>query len=331
MKIPFRFSKRRIVVIVAVVAVVAVLLTGVYVWESTRIDNGSVPDVTDSDGLSEIIVDGQRYHLNDQVESVLLLGIDKFNDDTWGNHVNNQQADAIMLAVFNHEEQTYTVLQINRDTMTQIETLGITGESGGVITAQLALAHAYGTGKNDSARNVLHAVSDLLYGVDIPHYISIKMDAIPILNDSVGGVQVELLDDFTALDASFEKGATVTLRGEQALAYIRARDTMEEPTNISRMNRQRQYMTAWSDAYKLSRESDSTMTASMLKDVADYTITDMTVTTLEKFSAQVDSYSFKGIVAVEGESVVVDEHMEFYVDEVALQKQVLELFYHPTE
>lgn len=334
MKIPFHSSKRyRVVIIVSVVVAVLLVvgLCGIHYWEYRR-DIDVVTPTPDADqGLSQVIVDGQRYELNDNIESVLVLGIDKFDDDTWGSYINNQQADAIMLAVFDHDAKAYSILQINRDTMTEIETLGVTGESGGTITAQLALAHAYGTGNNDSARNVVHAVSDLLYGVDIQHFISLKMDAIPILNDAVGGVQVELLDDFTTVNSSYTKGSVVTLHGDEALLYIRARESMEEPTNISRMERQRQYMMAWSDAYMAARETNEDLTASMVADVGDYFITDMTVSMLEDMGEQIEMYTFNGIITVEGESVVGADHMEFYVDEAALQAQVLELFYRTIE
>ncbi len=334
MKIPFHFSKRYTVVVVStvlVICVIATALVGIHVWESRNTKEPAVSVDGNDQGLSEVIVDGQRYQRNAQVESVLLLGIDKFEDDTWGSHINNQQADVIVLAIFDHESQAYSLWQLNRDTMAKIKTLGVTGENGGVVTAQLALAHAYGTGKNDSARNVLHAVSDLLYGVEIEHFMSLKMDAVPILNDAVGGVEVELLEDFSYLDSSYTKGAVVTLQGDESLSYIRARDTMEDSTNIARMERQRQYISAWSDAYSVACENDDEVIQSMMADAAEYMITDMSLADLEKLGGWVDSYDFNGIITTKGESIVGEEHMEFYVDEAVMQRQVLSLFYRPVE
>ena len=54
------------------------------------------------------------------------------------------------------------------------------------------------------------------------YYISMNMDAIAILNDAVGGVTVNVTDDFSAVDPSITKGE-VTLKGDQALTFIQTR------------------------------------------------------------------------------------------------------------
>ena len=86
--------------------------------------------------------------------------------------------------------------------MTQIRILGVTGEPAGTFTGQLALAHTYGSGEEDSCENTVLAVSNLLYGMEIDHYVSLTMDGVALLNDLVGGVTVEVLDDFSGIDDS---------------------------------------------------------------------------------------------------------------------------------
>ena len=44
------------------------------------------------------------------------------------------------------------------------------------MTGQLALAHTYGSGEEDSCENTVLAVENLLYGVGIDHYVSLTMD-----------------------------------------------------------------------------------------------------------------------------------------------------------
>ena len=106
--------------------------------------------------------------------------------------------------------------------MTQIQILGVTEEPAGSFTGQLALAHTYGSGEEDSCENTVLAVSNLLYGMEIDHYVSLTMDGVALLNDLVGGVPVEVLDDFSGIDDSLVQGETVTLRGRQALTYVRS-------------------------------------------------------------------------------------------------------------
>mgnify|MGYP000585160404 FL=1 len=69
------------------------------------------------------------------------------------------------------------------------------------------------------------------------------MDAVPILNDLLGGVEVTVLDDFSGIDDTLIKGETVTLHGDHALTYVRERYGLEDSSNSTRMVRQRQYMT----------------------------------------------------------------------------------------
>ena len=91
-------------------------------------------------------------------------------------YVNNQQADFLLLLVMDKQHETCTPIQLNRDTMTQIQILGVTGEPAGTFTGQLALAHTYGSGEEDSCENTVLAVENLLYGMEIDHYVSLTMD-----------------------------------------------------------------------------------------------------------------------------------------------------------
>lgn len=334
MRKTFQLSKKRLIACVVALLLLlaaALVLYVVSVWENRP--NSEIPSsgVSSQDGRSEIYVDGDKYTLKDNVESVLFIGVDTYETEAAQSYINGQQADLLMLLVLDHADQSYTVMQLNRDTMTQIKTLGVTGESSGTITAQLALAHAYGTGQNDSSRNTVKAVSNLLYGVDIAHYATIRMNAIPVLNDAVGGVTVELLDDFTDLDSAFTKGATVTLSGDQATAYVQYRSQLENNTNISRMARQKQYMTAWSAQLKVSLEQDESFVSATVMEISDDLISDLTVEQMNKLAGCFETYASKGILEVAGESVQGEEFMEFHVDEEALQQQVLDLFYAKVE
>ena len=69
---------------------------------------------------------------------MLLLGVDKFEGETPEGYLNNQQADFLLLLVMDKQHETCTPIQLNRDTMTQIQILGVTGEPAGTFTGQLA-------------------------------------------------------------------------------------------------------------------------------------------------------------------------------------------------
>ena len=98
------------------------------------------------------------------------------------------------------------LLLLNRDTMVMMSGLDDLGRENGRYYSQLALSHAYGTGREDSCENVRNTVSDLLYGITIDHYVSMNMGGIAVLNDAVGGVTVQVVDDFSAIDPSIGMG-----------------------------------------------------------------------------------------------------------------------------
>ncbi|MCD8375356.1 MAG: LCP family protein [Oscillospiraceae bacterium] len=207
-------------------------------WQS-----GSQAQAEPSDGEEEtedgdVYYNGAWYVENSNLETILLIGIDKFEDDLdqYG-YINSQQADFLLLLIFDRESGDCTALQINRDIMTEITVLGVTGDQAGTVTAQLALAHTYGSGGSDSCVNTVKAVSNLLYGVDVDHYAAVTMDAVPIINDLAGGVTLTVMDDLTLYDEALVEGEEITLTGDQALTYVRARFYIADGTNLHRMER----------------------------------------------------------------------------------------------
>ena len=131
------------------------------------------------------------WYARRDVETVLVMGVDKYAAQTSGDNYNQQQqADFLLLLVVDRTAGVCRVLPLNRDTMTEITALGLAGEQVGTFNGQLALSHTYGSGGLDSARNTGRAVSSLLYGVDIDHVMAFTMDAVPVINDAVGGVTI---------------------------------------------------------------------------------------------------------------------------------------------
>lgn len=224
----------------------------------------------------------------------------------------------------NKDDETYQILHLNRDTMTDIPQTDAFGEVYGYVEGQLTLAHTYGNDDKNRCRNTENIVEQLLYGIDIDHYLSLTMDAVAILNDSIGGVTVQLMDDFTELDESFVKDAVVTLKGEQALAYVQARGSLEDNTNLHRMERQQQYIAALIE--KLSGYNFENTVDTMME-VNEYLVSDCTVDQLSRLIERLGSYTYEGTVSPEGEAVKGAEFMEYHVDDQALQALVVEMFY----
>jgi len=322
-----RNDKRKLMRGLAVALLAVFLLTGAFLllelWEKRQ---SFFPEQKTENTVYEY--NGVEYVKNEDVESFLILGLDKFEDAINNDSYNNdQRADFLMLLVFDNSEKKFTAVHLNRDTMVNMNVLGVAGQKIGTVNKQLALAHTYGNGRDVSCRNTADAVSELLNGVKVNHYLSITMDAVPILNDLLGGVEVTVLDDFSGIDDTLIKGETVTLHGDHALTYVRERYGLEDSSNSTRMVRQRQYMTAVYDKAMLEIENDDNFVIEASSKLADYIVSDRSVNQLQEIAEKLSQYKFTEIETLEGESVVKDGLMEFRPDADSIDKIVFELFY----
>lgn len=322
-----RNDKRKLMRGLAIALLAVFLLTGAFLllelWEKRQ---SIFPEQKTENTVYEY--NGVEYVKNEDVESFLILGLDKFEDAINNDSYNNdQRADFLMLLVFDNSEKKFTAVHLNRDTMVNMNVLGVAGQKIGTVNKQLALAHTYGNGRDVSCRNTADAVSELLNGVKVNHYLSITMDAVPILNDLLGGVEVTVLDDFSGIDDTLIKGETVTLHGDHALTYVRERYGLEDSSNSTRMVRQRQYMTAVYDKAMLKIENDDNFVIEASSKLADYIVSDRSVNQLQEIAKKLSQYKFTEIETLEGESVVKDGLMEFRPDADSIDRIVFELFY----
>ena len=305
---------------------VVFLVTGLcllQIWDEQR-SKKPTDDVSDE----TLFYDGKEYTPNKDVETFLVLGLDKAEGQSKGDSYNNdKQADFLMLFVFDNSKKELSAIHINRDTMANVNVLGVAGDKIDTVQKQIALAHTYGNGKGVSCRNTADAVSDLLLGVRVNHYISLSLDSVTIVNDMVGGVQVEVLEDFTGIDDTLVKGETVTLMGEQALHYVRTRYGLDDNTNSTRMKRQQQYINALYKKLHDCIEKDDDFIVDMSLKLADYIESDRSVTRLQELAEKFDSYEFKGIKNIDGESKMGEKFIEFYPDADSIEGLVVDLFY----
>ena len=226
---------------------------------------------------------GVAYYPRQDIELFLIMGIDRkgYAVDS-GSYNNDGAADAVMLVIFDESSQTFDILALNRDSMVDMPVLGFHGEPAGTLNAQLALSHTYGNGLDASCRNTVETVSNLLCGIQIDHYLSMNMDAVVKLNDAVGGVRVNVTDDFSKVDSTIHKGEIV-LNGQQALHFVQLRKDVEDELNISRMRRQREYMNGFLEAYKASGKQGITDVLEIFELVEPYIVTDCIDKTLASY------------------------------------------------
>ena len=278
--------------------------------------------------LPPVYHNGKTYHYNPDLECYLILGVDQLGEAQASEGYNGGgQSDVILLYVADHTQKKTSLLQINRDTMTQVDVLGVRGDIVGTRYEQIALAHAYGTGLEDSCENAVRAVSRFLYDVKIDGYASIRMEALPVLNDLLGGVTVKIEDDFSQVDQILVQGEDVTLKGDQVLHFIRNRMDVGEGTNLERMVRHRTYLSAFQDVLETKMEKNSKILVQLYDAAMPYVVTDTGSGTISKLAQKCSDYESNGTLTIDGEAKQGEIYVEYYVDELDVKETVLELFY----
>lgn len=301
---------------------------GIKAWEHSKYDvpvNAEATAETTTQERKHITCDGVDYVQREGLQTWLLMGIDESGEAVGTeSYIGGGQADVQMLLVVDHNNKTWQILQLNRDSMVEVPVLGVTGKVIGTEFEQLTLAHSYGDGKKESCENTVTTVSNLFNGQKIDGYMALNMDAVAILNDMVGGVPVEITSDFSAVDPSLQEGTVVTLQGDQALTFVRTRKDVDDQSNLSRMARQRQYLAA---LQKQMEKQDADFAVRAYDAVFDYMVTNMGSKTVTEIGQYMKEYTELNLLTIDGESKVEDGYIAYYLDEDSLQQTMLELFY----
>lgn len=310
---------------IALILVLVILYSGLRVLESTVFLKQQEEGPIEAKSISR---DGVEYYPRQDIMVVMLLGIER-QGEVVANEVNKgDPADMVMLMVFDEKTAECTLVSLNRDTMVMMPGLNEYGRADSKYFGQLALSHTFGTGLEDSCENTRKTVSDLLYGITIDHYIAMNMDAIAILNDAVGGVTVTVRDDFSQVDPTITKGQA-TLNGQQALNFVQARRNVGNELNLSRMERQQEYMRGFINAFRANIDASDSFVLKTYEQVSPYLVTDCSVTVMTDMMGRYADYELQEIVSLPGENVLGERYYEFHVDEEKLDELILRIFYAP--
>ena len=282
---------------------------------------------------STLHFDGKDYQLKENMEVILIMGIDDredIGDSQFAIH--NSQADVLYVYAVDHKNKTFQAIQINRETMTGIKTYNNDGTKDAIAEAQICLAHSFGKTEQGRCLNTVDAVSGLLFNIPVDHYISLNMAAISILNEQVGGVTVTVPAGLESADPAFKEGAKVKLQGKQAELFVRSRMSLENDTNEFRMERQQMFLNAWMEQANHKMDTDSGFALGLVLSLSDYMTSDMSANALSDLANQLKEYKNLGTVKTIGETLLESEakisaFREYYVDMDDLERKVIDLFY----
>lgn len=282
----------------------------------------------------ELIYGGKRYLRHTGIKAVLLLGLDRTADNLMEERVpwEQGQTDAIFLLAHNTARNTVKILKIPRDTMAVMPETNPESQVINEGVAQITVAYSAGNGVYESCEETCRAVSRLLGGIPIDHYMLGDLNIVADVNDLVGGVTVRVPQDQTVWnDPEFRPGETVTLHGKKAERFIRARNKEKSFTAIERMERQQIYIIAFEKQLKqcLKKDQDivekmfDAMEGDMLTDMKRNEYVDLTLSILGS-----GTLTEKDFVTLPGENwagPVYDEYHPHYAD---IDREILDLFYY---
>lgn len=341
-----------IIVMVLLIAVVAVGITVILIREKGK---ASLRDMSrtliDSKALEEAesaYYDGKEYKYNNNLINILLIGTDCPLTVSQRRETDAIMdvgfADTLFLVTIDPDKKSVDCISINRNTMTNVDyylaDVYVFSED-----AQVTRQYGVGKGLEDSCSRTVKAVSGIFGNIPIHGYASISLDAIKPLNNIVGGVEVEVLEDIPSYvnnevsQAEYGIGDSlmnvignrVLLSDDQAYAYLRYRGAYEGDS-AKRLDRQRQYLKALIKKIIDNTKKDITFPMKVRDALSEWLVTDIDdneliylVSSLAFYKLNIDSVTHLPGTTRLGEDTVE----EFYPDKDALREIIINKFYKP--
>ena len=301
-------NKRYIASVCALITLLAGIFGGVAYYEY-RLNKEREAELAKQATEHTIWTDENTIYLDDKVfgfdhrmETFLFIGTDNSgNEDGEGEDYHGAMADFLLLMVMDHTDKTYGYIQIDRNTVTEINAIPADGIVHGIQDQQICTAHYYGKDRTQSAENTVDAVKYLLGELDhIDGYYVLNMADIGLLNGEIGGVEVKIEDDMTNVDPAFVKGTTITLTDDQAEAFVRARMSVGEGDNASRMRRQKTYMNSFFKKAKEKTLENPKFAGQLWNALKEVAVTDMKGNDFSRIAEMFLNGETKGIQQFDG-------------------------------
>lgn len=281
----------------------------------------------------------QIYAYNKETFCFLFMGIDKDNEVAETvEGAEGGQADALFLLVMNQKDKTLQIVSINRNTMADIRLYDETGAYLTTAKAQIAVQHGFGNGLEESCEYQVDAVRRLFYNIPVHGYCAVNMDAVTVLTDLAGGIELTAIEevrsakqDETLGEKIADQGETVLLDGRKAYSYVRYRKTEAAGSADLRLERQKQFLKAYIQKIRQEIKKDLTLPVKLYQSAAAQMVTDVTIDEAAYLASEAVNYRIddSSFYTLQGETKQGEIFEEYYIDETALYELVLKLFYEP--
>lgn len=326
--------------LLAAVLVLAVIGACLFIWYSGNVRgsmfagrNGQLPEAVqpvqtaapepekteilpDADWIDE---EGNAYKYRDDIISILLMGVDYMADEShWKNGMisNGGNADVLALVIVNTKTFDFSILYIPRDTMADVIVTDEAGNYIDTVCTNIATAHSYGDGKELSCELTMDAVSKLLYSVPINRYVALSYDAIYKISDVLGGLTITFDKDYSNINPSYTKDATVTLSGWQLSRFILYRNRNQAEGAYDRGVRNMLVLKAMFDQCKDKIVEKPTVALDIMLEMESYLTTNLDVREISFLAQNIGRMNFNSdtVIKLPGEVKMGETYAEFYPD-----------------
>ncbi len=332
-----RLKKALIIILCVILAIIIALVSTFFILtyigknqfhkDDTHINNEAV--IIEDDNT--VVYKDKKYALNENLVSILVMGIDRENINENLGVGNNGQADVIFVATIDTKTKKANIIPISRETLTDISIYTQGGKYVGTEKQQICLAYAYGSTAQQSSENVMQAVKRMLYGININSYVTIELEGIAQLSEMVGGVPVTCIEDYKYGINNYKVGQQLNLKGKEAIRYIQYRSE-DLNSNSLRMQRQKQFLSALINEVGNEIMNDFTNLPKFYNELAPYYSSNVSLPQLTYLAKECLTMNFGDLLnykSIDGTLNMGEKWVEFIPNEDSILQTVIDVFYIP--
>lgn len=283
---------------------------------SSSSDDGEFGDIWDN----TISYNGKTYRYNDDITTMLFMGVDTYEEREENQLIGNGgRADTLLLFILNSSTNTMDILELNRDTYTEIDVYDDNRNFMYSGPMPLSMQYTFGESHTRSCMLMKNKVEEVLYGIPVDYYCSLTIEGMNAVIDAMGGLEVTFDEDMSYVDERYVPGATVLMDSTMSERFFRYRDIEELGSNQTRMNRQSWLMRL---VFEEMVRSNALDIEALYVAAGDELTTDMDISVI----SSIRSYSLGEFIDLPG-NYEQGVHDEYHLDEEALQDLLIELFY----
>lgn len=281
---------------------------------------------TVQEGGQYIVYNGVTYKYNENVTTLLFMGTDKRDLNDQNEQGTGGQADVIVMMALDLKNRKLTMVNVPRDTMTDVAIYSASGYYTGMKKQQICLSYAYGDGKKTSCNNTMASVRRIFYNIPVSTYYSLDLDGIAAMNDAVGGVDVVSPETIN----KFKEGQQYHLQGGDAESFVRDRVHDRADANMLRMQRQQVYARSFMNTVMSSVRKNPSVAVDLFNESAPYSCTNLNAAKVMYLAQDIVLHGSLSaeIVTVPGKTTLnANEQAEFNISEKEFFEQFLSVYY----